>query len=247
MYGYRLFEIDGAARPAQRTYAVPGTPFASSGSYRWRCRCSLGFLEPRRFRRSRWFRLRGREGMRACRERLCRKSVRARPRRRGSPRRARALRIGGTLRWRVECCAGGAACLVAAEIDDILEVWACKFVKLLRPSKRCSAQVTVEIGHLGSGTSQSAGRVRPREVPCLEEQFCPVVPVSEAKEPSTCLVACLSWSPRTSRTRRCVSMSGASLIRQTVRAVARTGVQRRPFQGLASEITVSLHNQDGTL
>jgi hypothetical protein len=68
--------------------------------------------------------------------------------RRGSPRRARAVRVGRTPFWRIECCARDAACLVAAQIDDVVAVCACKLMKLLRPSKRCSAKVTVEIAHL---------------------------------------------------------------------------------------------------
>jgi len=39
------------------------------------------------------------------------------------------------------------ACLVAAQIDDIVAVWARKFMKLLRPSPRCPAQVIVDIRH----------------------------------------------------------------------------------------------------
>jgi len=65
-----------------------------------------------------------------------------------SPIGARAVRVGRMPGWRVECRARSAACLVAAEIDDVVAVGACKFVKLLRPSKRCSAKVTVEIRHL---------------------------------------------------------------------------------------------------
>jgi hypothetical protein len=58
------------------------------------------------------------------------------------------VRIGRTPGWRVEYCARGAACLVAAQIDDVVAVGACKFMKLLRPSKRRSAKVTVDTGHL---------------------------------------------------------------------------------------------------
>lgn len=76
-----------------------------------------------------------------------------------------AVRIGRTPGWRVEYCARGAACLVAAEIDDVVAVGACKFVKLLRPSKRCSAKVTMEIRHVpkwndslgASGTATGKG------------------------------------------------------------------------------------------
>jgi len=114
----------------------------------------------------------------------CRQRAAACSGRRYSPWRARALRIGRSPGRRVECCAGGAACLVATEIDEVVAVWPCQFLKLFRPSKRCSAQVTVEIGHLGNGTGQSAHRVLPREVPCLGEQFFPPFEWSEGKEPS---------------------------------------------------------------
>ena len=70
------------------------------------------------------------------------------PGRRGSTRHTRAVRIGRTPGWRVEYCARGAACLVAAQIDDVVAVGACKFMKLLRSSKRRSAKVTVDTGHL---------------------------------------------------------------------------------------------------
>jgi hypothetical protein len=58
------------------------------------------------------------------------------------------VKIGRTPAWRLECCARGAACFVAAQIDDVVAVWAYKFMKLLRPPKRCSAEVTMDLGHL---------------------------------------------------------------------------------------------------
>ena len=90
----------------------------------------------------------------------CRQRAAACSGRRYSPWRARALRIGRSPGRRVECCAGGAACLVAAQIDDVVAVWSCKFVKLLGTSQRCPAKVTVEIAHLWKGTVHSARRVR---------------------------------------------------------------------------------------
>jgi hypothetical protein len=51
------------------------------------------------------------------------------------------------------------ALLVATPVDDVVAVWARKFTKLLRPSQRCSAKVTVDIGHLGRWNDSGATSV----------------------------------------------------------------------------------------
>jgi hypothetical protein len=53
----------------------------------------------------------------------------------------------------------GAASLVAAEIDDVVVIWPRTCIELLRPSKRCSAKVTVDLDHLRrcNGTIDTAG------------------------------------------------------------------------------------------
>jgi hypothetical protein len=79
----------------------------------------------------------------------------------------------------VEYCAGGAACLVAAEIDDVIVVRSCNFMELFRPTQRCPAKVTVEIGHLWTGTVHPVPQVRHGKKAFQEEQYCPILRVSK--------------------------------------------------------------------